>query len=237
MKLKCIIVDDEPHARKLLLGLTKKYGNHLAEIIGEAEGIPGLMELLHTLKPDLVFLDLEMGSGFGFDLFSKIENQTFDVIITSAHPQYALKAFEFGIADYLIKPISPSVFVRGLERVIKIQKKDEDKLIQINTADGQANILASKIYRIEADRNYSWVHGSFGSSIFTSKNLGYFESQLASSGFFRVHHSHLVSIKKIVKIIKVDGNLEMEDGTIIPVSREKGKNLSAILKKNSNPEN
>jgi len=230
MILKCIIVDDEPNARALLKSLLDEFIDTEIELIGEAQDLNGLVNLLQTRKPDLIFLDLEMKSSFGFDLFQKIEKKYFEVVITSAHSQYALKAFEYGIAGYLVKPISPFGLRGVINRVIQILSKSKEPQISFHTQDGQVPIPVGKISRIEADRNYSWVHGTFGKPILISKNLGLMESQLADHGFIRIHHSHLVAKAHIVKVRKVENMLEMADGSLVPFSRERRKSLISSIK-------
>ena len=228
MILKCIIVDDEPNARLLLKGLIETFFFADLEVIGEADGLQELINLLKTRKPDVVFLDLEMKGSFGFDLFSTLEKREFEVVITSAHAQYALKAFEFGIADYLVKPISPSVLKRSIERVSQIVTKQKEPQILLHTQEGQLPVVISKIIRIEAERNYSRVIGTFGKPIFISKNLGHFESALKDHDFIRVHHSHLVSKGHIFRVLKAENFIEMSNGHLIPFSREKRKKLTIL---------
>lgn len=229
MKIRCFIIDDEPGARYVLRNLLEKLPEDV-EITGEAPGLAAAESLLATLKPDLVFLDLEMVGSHGFQLFGKNKAPEFEVVITSAHSNQALEAFGFGVADYLVKPLSLESLKRAISRVRKIiVPMENSRMITFHTMEGSQVIPSYQIIRLEADRNYTWVIGNFGKPLCVSKNLGYFERQLESCGFFRIHHSHLISIFQIHKINRSDSLVEMKNGQIIPISREKKKKLSELL--------
>ena len=232
MKIRCFIIDDEPGARFVLRNLLENLDAD-TEIIGEASGLAEAAPLLKSLKPNLVFLDLEMANSHGFQLFESNNELDFEVVITSAHSDQALEAFSFGVADYLVKPLSVQAMKRALSRVRKIiSPMENSRMITFHTLEGSQVIPSYQIIRLEADRNYTWVIGTFGKPLCVSKNLGFFESQLESCGFFRVHHSHLISIFQIHKINRSDGLVEMKNGQIIPISREKKKRLSELLEQN-----
>lgn len=232
MKIQCFIIDDETGARFILRNLLEKMGDEV-EIVGEAPGLAEARPLLQALKPNLVFLDLEMLDSHGFEIFEGSPRPEFEVVITSAHADQALDAFGFGVADYLVKPLSTSMLSRALSRVRRIiAPMENSRMITFHTMDGSQVIPSFQIIRLEADRNYTWVHGNFGKPLCISKNLGFFETQLESCGFFRVHHSHLISLFQIHKINRSEGLVEMKDGHLVPVSREKKKRLSELLEQN-----
>ena len=229
MKIQCFIIDDEPGARFFLRNLLEKMPEEL-EILGEASGLSEAGPLLKSLKPNLVFLDLEMVNSHGFDLFEGDERPPFEVVITSAHSNQALEAFRFGVADYLVKPLTTPLLLRAIMRVRKILAPMENsKMVTFHTQEGMQAIPSFKIVRFEADRNYSWVHGTFGKSLCISKNLGFYEPQLENCGFFRVHHSHLISIFQIHKINRSESTVLMSDGHLVPISREKKKRLLELV--------
>jgi two-component system LytT family response regulator len=232
MKIRCFIIDDEAGARFILRNLLKNFPEE-TEIVGEASGLPEAMPLLEKTKPDLVFLDLEMVNSHGFDLFETENRPDYEVVITSAHDNQALDAFRFGVADYLVKPLSSDLLKRALGRVRKIfAPMESSRMITFHTMEGSQIIPSYQLIRLEADRNYTWVIGTFGKPFCVSKNLGFFESQLESCGFFRVHHSHLISIFQIYRINRSEGTVEMKDGQTVPVSREKKKRLTEMLEQN-----
>lgn len=232
MKIRSFIIDDESGARFILRSLLSNLSDE-AEIIGEAASLREALPLLEELKPDLVFLDLEMVSSHGFELFEGKNRPDFEVVITSAHSDQALDAFGFGVADYLVKPLNGELLKRALARVRKIiAPMETSRMLSFHTMEGTQVIPSYQIIRLEADRNYSWVIGTFGKPLCVSKNLGFFESQLESCGFFRVHHSHLISLFQIHKLNRSDGIVEMKDGHLIPISREKKKRLAELIDQN-----
>jgi len=232
MKIRCFIIDDESGARFILRSLLSNLPDE-ADFVGEASGLKEAYPLLEALKPDLVFLDLEMAASHGFDLFDENQRPDFEVVITSAHAEQALNAFGFGVADYLVKPLTGELLKRALARVRKIiAPMESSRMLSFHTMEGSQVIPSYQIIRLEADRNYTWVIGTFGKPLCVSKNLGFFESQLEACGFFRVHHSHLISLFQIHKLNRSDSVVEMKDGRLIPVSREKKKRLAELIDQN-----
>jgi len=229
MILKCFIIDDEPGARFATRNLLKAFVSDI-EIVGEADGIQSALEQFKIVKPHLVFLDLEMPHLFGFELFKSPDKPGFEVVITTAYDDRALDAFRYGVADYLVKPLNEAAIKRAVSRVRRILAPLENaKVISLQTNEGTKLIPSQEIVRLEADRNYSLVFGDFGKTICSSKNLGHFEQILEKCGFFRVHHSHLISLYHIHKLNKSDNSIEMKDGHMIPVSREKKKRLIELF--------
>jgi two-component system LytT family response regulator len=230
MALKCIIVDDEEGARFAIRVLLENFTDQV-QLVGEAEGIPEAVKLLKKCRPRLVFLDLEMVNSSGFDIFRSAERHDFEVIVTSSYPGLALDAFKYGVADYLVKPLTSPMLARAIGRVKQILAPyDTAQMVALQTTDGTRVLPSQKIFRLESDRNYTWVYGDFGEKILSSKHLGHFESQLDSCGFVRIHHSHLVSIYQIVRLDKTEFVVELKNGDILPISRDRKKNLVEKLR-------
>jgi two-component system LytT family response regulator len=229
MILKCIIIDDEKIAREALKKLLVEFEPKI-EILAESNGIPDAIPKIKSLSPNLVFLDLEMADSYGFDLFDCGLSTDFEVVITSAFNDQSMEAINYGAADYIVKPVTLHSLKRAITRVKKILAPLESgKMVLFPTFDGIQLIPSYQIIRLEADRNYCWVFGSFGKEFCLSKNLGQFEPILEKYGFLRVHHSHMVSIYQIKAINKAEGVLEMKDGKLIPISREKRKRLGELI--------
>jgi two-component system LytT family response regulator len=204
MKLKALIADDEEFARQTLWTMVEKFTPEV-EIIGQAGDVGQLKQQIENKNPQLIFLDIAMNGEIGFEIFDRIQKRTFEVLITSAHGEYALKSFDYGIADYLLKPISPSGLKRAVERVSKILQTSEDQNLALATADGIVRISVKELVRVEAERNYSWIYLESGRRILSSKNLGYFEEALKNFGYSRIHHSHLVALNRIKAFQKTEG--------------------------------
>lgn len=237
--IKALLIDDEKDARFILRNLLERKHSEQIEIIGEANDvIPGI-EAIKELKPDSVFLDIQMKKGTGFDLLNQLDEINFEIIFVTAYNQYGVEAFKFSAFGYLLKPVNH----RDLGEVIsKLQTKfdqskgkvkdrlkvlienygnegEVQKLILPNV-DGFQVVKVSEIIRLEGDRNYTNFILVGGKKITASKNLGEYEELLNSHGFFRIHQSTIVSLRHISAYLKADGGIvETIDGARLKVSR------------------
>ena len=240
--IKAIIIDDEPRSITSLVWELENFEN--VEIIDKTTDPIKGKKLIETLKPDLVFLDIEMPILNGFDLIKQIDNIDFDVIFTTAYDKFAVKAFEVSAIDYLLKPIDENDLKRALQKIktrtdfSEFQKKMEflfknikandpcfDHIV-IPTIEGLEFLEAKEIVRCESDSNYTSIYMNSNEKYFVSKTLKDIENLLDSRRFYRVHNSHLVNISFIKKYLKgKDGTLVLKNGDMIPVSRTKKGNL------------
>lgn len=236
-KLKTVIVDDEQDAVDFINSIIGEYCPSL-EVVGRANNIVQGVSAINDKKPDLVFLDVEMPNGNGFDLLAQFPEKEFDVIFITAFNHYAIKAIKFSAVDYILKPINISEFVEAVNRVIKKRSErsapgNENLRIlmenlrtalpsrmAIPTSDGMEYLNPKDIIRIEADRSYSWFYISGNRKILVSKHLKEFQELLSDRYFFRSHNSHLINLKYVKKYIRKEGGyIEMADGAMIPISR------------------
>lgn len=239
--LKIIIVDDEESARgtlKALLGAT----GEVVDIIGEAANVKDGIELVKKSDFDLLFLDIQMPDGTGFNLLESCTDYNFEVVFTTAFDKYAIRAFDFSAIGYLLKPINIEELENALIRVKSISdkkqnnKSDQIELLQeifksqekkleniaVPTVDGFEIIKLDELVRCEGDRNYTNFVLSDGSSFLSSKTLKKYEDLLKDDRFLRIHKSHLINLKHVRRYIKGDGgSVEMSDGAVIHISREK----------------
>jgi two-component system LytT family response regulator len=242
-----IIADDEPGARAII---RRFLAQHFPEIIvaGEASGIAEALHLLQEHPIDLLFLDIEMKDGTGFELLDRIPELSFNVIFTTAHDEFAVKAFRYNAIDYLLKPIDPDEFAQAVEKALHhdasdilqrrfaqllktTQEKSFDR-ITLATSNGHVFAKTQDITRIETYGNYSFVHFVEGERHLVSKNLKEFEEMLPEPDFFRVHQSHIVNTLFVKKVIKDDGDqVVMADGTRIPVSRRRKEDFMNVVTK------
>lgn len=239
--IKAVIIDDEKDARFLLRNMIEKKMGSKIEVIGEADDVGPGIELVLELQPDLVFLDVQMKSGTGFNLLEQINDVNFEVIFITAYNEYAIEAFKFSAFGYLLKPIKSSELESIVEKLQKqFDEKDKDvskkvkvlvenygskgeiqKLIVANV-EGFKVLNIESILRLEGDRNYSHFILTDGSKVTTSKNLKEYEELLLDYGFYRIHQSTIVSLRHITGYIKGDGGyVEMPDGTSHKVSRNR----------------
>ena len=239
--IKAVIIDDEKDARFLLRNLLeKKFGNQV-KILGEAEDVEPGIALIEKHNPELVFLDVQMKKGTGFDLLNKLDKVNFEVIFITAYNQYAVDAFKFSAFGYLMKPIKSkdlSDVISKLENHLSGFKKDNSKRLKvlienygsegdiqkliIPNVDGFQVVPIADIIRLEGDRNYTHFILIGDKKITTSKSLGEYEELLNNHGFFRIHQSTIVSLRHIIAYLKEGGgNVEMVDGGIMKISRQR----------------
>jgi two-component system LytT family response regulator len=238
-KLKTIIIDDEVNAVDFINTIIGEYCPEL-EVVGKAHNVTEGVSKIMESKPDLVFLDVEMPNGTGFDLLAHFPEKEFDVVFITAFNHYAIKAIKFSAVDYILKPININEFIEAVSRVLQkrsstsVRGNDNFKILMENlktstpsrlaipTADGMEYLNPKEILRIEADRSYSWFFLAGNRKILVSKNLKEFQDLLGDRYFFRSHNSHLINLKYVRRFIRREGGyIEMQDGAHIPISRNR----------------
>lgn len=237
MKLRALIVDDEVNARQALNNLLKMYCQDI-EVVAEAHGVKDGCAKVFELKPELVFLDIRLYDGTGFDLLRKTLGQNYRVIFVTAYDQYALNAIRMSAVDYLLKPINPAELVNAVGKAINLIEHDEAfktkiqvledhitpssgqvKRIILNTSNSMHVVDIANIIRCESDENYTYIITNDEQSILVSKTLKDFDDLLTPSGFCRVHQSHLVNMYQISSYEKGPGGMIiMKNKDKVPVS-------------------
>ena len=243
MKLKAIIIEDEAIGREILRNYITKYCPNV-QLLGEADNIKDGQALIEEHELDLVFLDVEMPYGNGFDLLEKIENQTFETIFVTAYDHYAIEALNNQATYYLLKPISIDELIKAVNLVEEIKNKENKlenrvltansisnlKKITIPQQDGFEVLPINDILFCKADDNYTEIYLGNTKKV-VSKTLKYFEDLLKESSFARVHKSYLVNVNEIVKYKKgKGGSVLLSNGKEIMVSASKKANLLAYFK-------
>lgn len=248
--VKVVIIDDEKNGRDIVKQYLSFYCDDI-DVIGEANSVESGFELLSKQTPDIVFLDIQMPDGTGFNLLEKLPQRNFKVIFVTAYDQFALKAIKFSASDYILKPVEPDEFVEAVERVkselanqnqtnddridalLSISKKNDFTKIGLPTSEGIQFVKVDDIVRCEADGPYTQVFLSTGERVMVSKNLKIYEDLFANSNFIRVHKSHLINTSYIDKYMNSGGDggsVAMADGSIVEVSRRKKDELLAMIK-------
>lgn len=235
--IEAVVIDDEQHCTDRLTYLTENYCAGEVSITGSAANIDEGFELINRVKPQLVFLDIQVGAQTGFDLLKKYISIPFDVVFTTAYEQYAIRAFKFSAIDYLLKPIDPDELQATIQKLKeKITKQSDfakfellfnnlqqggrpDPKLTVPTINGLEFIRINDIVRCLSDVNYTTIFMKDKSKLMVAKTLKEFEGILSTYDFFRVHNSHLVNLNYLKSYNKgKGGSIKMEDGTEIEVS-------------------
>lgn len=247
-KFSAIIIDDETLARELI----KKFLAHQKsiDVISECSNGFDAIKKINELKPDIIFLDIQMPKINGFEMLELLENPPI-IIFTTAYDQYALKAFEVNAVDYLLKPFSLERFNEAVDKALhslenksvnetKIKKlvqaaeQSNDYLERIVVKDGQniSIIPLDEVMFIEAQDDYVMIY-TVQKKFLKQKTMKYFEEHLNPKEFIRIHRSYIISIKEIKKIElleKESYQVVLEDKKALPLSRTGYNKLKEILR-------
>lgn len=239
MALQTIIVDDEKKGRQALKQMLQLLELPV-ELMAEARGVEDAIAAIDQLEPDLVFLDIRLGKGTGFDVLEGLKHRDFHLIFVTAYDEYALKAFRYAAVDYLTKPIDPDQLEEAVERILALEGSKDigqklEALLQnrkslerlaLHDAQGINLVPVKDIIYCQAQNNYTEFQVEGRKSILVSKTLKEYEELLQGEGFFRVHQSYLINLAKVTQFIKQDGGyVVMSDGAQIGVARRKKEEL------------
>jgi two-component system LytT family response regulator len=244
--LSVVIVEDEQKSREVLRQMLESFCPEV-RVVGAAANVQEGLKAIQTLRPDILLLDIEMQQSTGFDLLQQLDRHDLEVIFTTAYEQYALKAIKFSALDYLLKPIDindlKAAITKAVEKrrssgtneslatLINNLKPKRAPRLTISTADTVAFIEVDQIIRCEAHGAYTSFHLKDGSKMLASKNLKEYETLLSSHDFFRVHHSHLINMLEVRRLIKADGgSVEMQDGSKVGIAQNRKEDFMARMK-------
>ncbi len=251
-KLRAIVVDDEQKNRDALEKMIFQFC-HNVEVVGKEADITSAYNSIIENKPDVVFLDIEMPGGNGFELLEKFDSVDFHVIFTTAHADYAIKALKFAAIDYLLKPVNIGELREAIEKVnsrsLSTDSKEQFNVIKSNISHGKFDFRkitlpsldgleffdVADVVRCEANRAYCKFVINDGREILVSKSLKEFEDILEECNFYRIHKSHMVNLRYIVKYVKGKGGyVVLKDGTHVDVSVRRKESFLKVLNAISN---
>jgi len=233
--IQTLIIEDEENSRAVLDSLIAKYCPQLA-IAGHATDAPSAIAMIESLKPELVFMDIELPYGNAFDILGKLKEISFYVVFTTAYDEYVLKAIRSGVTDYLLKPIDK---VELMEAVAKIEKKIAERRsfmtieqfmaafskqlyssnLALPTMEGYSFIKFDEIVRIAAEGNYCKIYCLNKQTYTISKQIHEVETKLPEVSFCRIHNSHIINMAHIKEYIKGRGGyVVLTDGSTVNVS-------------------
>ena len=243
--INAIVIDDENRTRDLIVKVINSFGFDIEAKAG-GDNVKNGIESIEREKPDLVFLDIQMPDGTGFDVLKGVENKDFEVIFITAYEEFAIKAIKFSALDYILKPIDQSELKAAVEKAIRTvgEKKEEVQFeaLQQNINPTQKRRLVLKtqesvhvvelenIIRCEADRNYTSFFLNGGKKILVSRTLKEYETLLTGHNFLRVQQSHLINLDYVDRYDKGNGgSVVMKDGSEVPLSPAKREIFFKIL--------
>ncbi len=240
-----ILVDDIPAALNLLENDIQQ--KHPAiQIIGKAKSVVEAAKLLRKQQPDILFLDIMLGDGTGFDVLEIFPDLRSKIIFVTASDEYAIRAFKFAAIDYVLKPYSDEDLDIAITKAMQQIQPDKEQLsvlkqsintpnqrpqkISLHTLDKIVVVDLDEIVRCQSDNNYTEFFFQDGSKILVTKTLKFFSDMLKNYQFLRVHQSHLVNVKYIKAFIKSDGGyLILKDKNTVPVSvRKRAEVIEAL---------
>ncbi|MEP7252814.1 MAG: LytTR family DNA-binding domain-containing protein [Ginsengibacter sp.] len=243
--INAILVDDEVHWIQELSLLLKEYCPGVQIISQHTSSQEGL-EAIKKIKPDLVFLDIEMPGMTGFELLGALDNISFAVIFTTCYDRYAIQAIRFSALDYLLKPVDAKELIRAVKKaedkkqapvadqfkmlLSQVRDKDFNK-VAVPTLEGFELIPAAQLLRCNANDNYTCFYLKNKNKIVACRTLKEIEEQLSDFKYFvRVHHSHIVNLNEVVKYVRGEGgHLILSDGSFVNVSKSRKDKLLSML--------
>lgn len=240
--MNAIIIEDEPNSRELLQNLLKIYCPEV-EVISWADTVQGGYSAIKNQKPDLIFLDIKLSDGSGFDLLKMIDNITFQLICITAYQEFAVRAFQFSAVDYLLKPISPEMLIKAVDKASKRHERpkmeietlienyqhSQNKKLIVKTNPKIYAISLNEIVRMEADSSYTTIFLKNGHKIMAAKQLKEYEELLSTDGFMRVHQSHLINLEHLFYVNKSQNTVVLNDDSSVPISIKKKSSLLKYL--------
>ena len=240
--MNCAIIDDESSGREILSELITFFVPKITQI-RSAHSVESGLALLNEYHPQLVFLDVEMADGTGFDLLAQLEQRKFEVVFVSAYKHYAIPAIKAAALDYLLKPVNieelQAAAERALTRIEKITPTGAASLPALMPADRKKQERISlpilngfEIVRLEeilycrSEENYTRFYLRGAKQLLVSKTIKTYEEVLENNGFMRIHKSHIVCMSQITRYLhSKGGEVQMSDGAVLEVSRARKQAL------------
>lgn len=239
--ITALIIDDEPTSAEALQLKIRKASEEI-EILKIFNSTKEALSQLNEFSPDVIFLDIEMPEEDGFQFLEHFPKREFEVIITTAHDEYAIKAVRQSVIDFLLKPVSISELKDAIERLktkLRVKTKEKTSATKLNaqfdkipipSMRGLQFIKVTDILYLSSDGNYTTIYLNDKQKIVSSKNLGDYESLLDNLHFFRIHHSTIINLSHIKEYLKGEGgSVILTDGSELDVSKRKKKEFLELI--------
>ncbi len=242
MSLSALIIDDEKGNREYLTKLIQHHCPEIEPVYQAGSASDGLMAV-RKYRPEVVFLDIEMPGGSGFDFLKKLDQIDFKIIFVTAYDAYALRAIKYSALDYLLKPVDPEELKQAVLKLSKDESQgqklnllndnlsqSENRRIALSTQEEVIFVPIDEIVHLKAEANYTRVFLQNQGEILLSGNLGYYEKLLSDQRFYRTHQSHLINKDHVRKYVKTEGGyFIMSDGSQVPIARLKREEMKRIF--------
>lgn len=243
----CVIIDDEKSNLNLIKHFITNFLPRL-KIIGEASNVEEGIEMINEIKPEILFLDIQLNEKSAFDILNNLDDTDSEIIFITAFENYAVKAFKYNAIDYVLKPIIIDDLIQAANKCIKrIEEKKEIKNKDINFEEKKAacnskflsipSINKVNLIKIEeiifckSDGRYTSFYLKNNEEIIACKNLGQFEEVLDKNLFFRTHHSYIINLNYLISITKKTGYYcEMINNINLPIAKRRQESLRSFLK-------
>jgi two-component system LytT family response regulator len=241
--INAVIVEDEKSSMEYLLGiLTRNHAN--IQVLASASNVDNAVKMIKTHKPDIVFLDIQIQNGSGFDVLDQLKQQmSFEVIFTTGFLDYKERAMDYFAFYYLNKPVQENEIKKVLDMYVlkrtsfdiqkyvafKSQIKTKNQVICIMVRDEYIAVKLEDVMHCEASGNYTFIHTIQGDKYLTSKNLKRIEDLIENDAFYRVHRSSLINLKYIKSITK-DGIVNMVNDAEVLISVRNKKKVISVFK-------
>jgi len=239
--IKAVIIDDIEDSRDIIRIYLKEHFPNI-QVVGEAHSVKSGIDVLYTTNTDLLFLDVRMKDGRGFDILKQLKSPDFNIIFITAHDEYAIEAIKHNAMDYLLKPLDREEFINAVQKFISnpgttqlkkldslltfLEGRPSDHQIKIPSLSGFTLLNMSDIIYLESDNNYTIIYCVDGSKKLISKTLKEYEHLLPQSNFCRIHNSYIINTQCVIEYIKGrGGSVVMKNKSILKVSQNRKQNL------------
>ena len=232
--LRSVIIDDEINSRELLATLLNNYTKDV-EVIGSAANISEGLNIINVQKPDIIFLDIELPDGTGFELLDTLSNAKYLICFTTGYDQYAIKAIEYGAFGYLLKPID----IENLKKVVEKAKKQvnnqeslekKKNTIIVNDKENYWVLNYDDIINIESAGNYSIIYTKERNKLLCDNTLNQLEESLNSNAFFRCHRSHIINLNHLNSVENGrTGTAQLDNDMVIPIANRRLKDFKIAI--------
>jgi two-component system LytT family response regulator len=251
--ISAVIIEDEPIFQEILRKAIANTGLNI-RVDGICNSKREAKKVLPVVKPQLIFLDVELADGKGIDLLNELQSTDFEIIFTTSYDKYAISAIKNNAADYLLKPIKEKELKKAIEKVearlgeketlkhaVKLQEyidkiksdQQQDSKLMVPTKEGMIFLKVNDILRLQSESNYTMFLLSDKKKVLVAKTLKSFEEKLLPYNFMRIHQSNLINLAHLKEIDHGDNFVLMSDGSKVEISKRKKKEFMEALEKNN----